>query len=224
MYRTTWSLVLFTLSIICPILSWREGHENARKQYPTVWDCVFRSLILFLSPTNLFKRRNACEFRKNKLQSQSLSSIQHSNYLSIYLSLEKWFISLHFTRKIHTQKDETTNRQEFEDWTAEWGEKETKYQRVGKDYETHQSQSATWAKQSDRFNDLSDLNEKIYIFSYREEDLLNWIVICMGSSRFWQSALSQCEQRLNLWEMQATPRTSQWCDGWTKERERDSAS
>ena len=44
------------------------------------------------------------------------------------LSLEKWFISSHYTeRKIQTQKEDETNRQEFEDWTAEWGEKETKY-------------------------------------------------------------------------------------------------
>ena len=35
-------LVLFSLSIICPVLSWREGHENVRKEWTTeVWDCVF---------------------------------------------------------------------------------------------------------------------------------------------------------------------------------------
>ena len=34
-------LVLFSFSIICPVISWREGHENVREQCPTVWDCVF---------------------------------------------------------------------------------------------------------------------------------------------------------------------------------------
>ena len=34
-------LVLFSFSIIFPVLSWGEGHENVQEQCPTVWDCVF---------------------------------------------------------------------------------------------------------------------------------------------------------------------------------------
>ena len=60
-----------TVSELPLIISFERFHvlllRKVQKWLTEVWDCVFRSLILFLSPKNLFKYCNPGNFRKRSI-------------------------------------------------------------------------------------------------------------------------------------------------------------